>query len=261
MIMAENNSQLLEDTVIVPLEVGYKDEDGTEHKEAEIREITGLDEETISKAEIRQNIGKLITTLLASVTVRIGDVTPKSIGSRAKWEKIFRELPLGDRDKLMLEVRKHTNGDEIELDMKCPHCKSKILHVVEIEQDIEERPLEVDASAIPFELPKGIKNKDGELCTTGTIRLPNGIDQEQLDTIARKNAGMANTTLLSRAIVSLDGFGQVTMNTLRKMTVRDRDYLIKLLGESSYGPKFEISFPCPSCGEDLEAGVNPVNFL
>lgn len=261
--MAEKNSQLLEDTVVVTLEVGYKDESGVVHKEVELREITGLDEENISKAEIRQNIGKLITTLLASVSVRIGDLTPKEVGSRTKWEKIFRELPMGDRDLLMLELRKHTNGDEIELDMKCPHpqCKSKITHIVEIEADIETRGLEVDAYAIPFELPKGIKNKDGELCTTGSIRLPNGVDQEQLDAIARKNGGMANTTLLSRAISTIDGFGQVTMNTLRKMSVRDRDYLIKLLGESSYGPKFEISFSCPSCGEDVEAGVHPVNFL
>lgn len=259
--MAEKNTQLLEDTVIVPLEVGYKDENGIYHKEVEIREITGLDEENISKAEVRQNIGKLVTTLLASVSVRIGELTPKEVGSRAKWEKIFRELPMGDRDTLMLELRKHTNGDEIELDMKCPHCKSKITHVVEIDNDIEKRELEVDAMAIPFELPKGIKNKEGELCTTGTIRLPNGVDQEQLDTIARKNAGMANTTLLSRAITTVDGFGQVTMNVLRKMSVRDRDYLIKLLGESNYGPKFEISFSCPSCGEDVEAGVHPVNFL
>jgi hypothetical protein len=258
--MAEKNTQLLEDTVIVQLAVGHKDENGVQHTEVEMREITGIDEENISKAEVRQNLGKLVTTLLASVTVRIGELTPKEVG-RAKWEKIFRELPMGDRDKLMLELRKHTNGEEIELDMKCPHCKSKITHVVEIDNDIETRELEVDALSIPFELPKGIKNKDGELCNTGVIRLPNGLDQEQLDAIARKNAGMANTTLLARAIVNIDGFGQPSLSVLRSMSVRDRDYLIKLLGESSYGPKFEISFSCPSCGEDVEAGVHPVNFL
>jgi hypothetical protein len=260
MIMADKNTQLFEDTVTFDLEVGYKDENGATHKTVEIREITGYDEENLSKAEVRQSIGKLITTLLASVTVRIGDLSPKELG-KAKWEKIFKELPMGDRDKMMIEIRKFSNGDEMELDMKCPHCKSKIKHVVEIENDIEEKPLSVDPFSIPFELPKGIKNKDGELCKSGTLRLPNGVDQEQLDAIARKNAGMANTTLLSRAITNIDGFGQATLNVLRKMSVRDRDYLIKLLGESVYGPKFEISFSCPSCGEDVEAGVHPVNFI
>lgn len=258
--MSEKNMELLEDTVTVELEVGYKDKDDIVHKTVEIREITGFDEEMISKAEVRGNIGKLITTLLSSVSVRIGELTAKEMG-KTKWEKIFRELPMGDRDKLMLELRKFTNGDEIELDMKCPHCKNKLIHVVEIDNDIEYKDLQVDAYKIPFELPKGIKNKDGQLCKTGFMRLPDGEDQEQLDAIARKNPGQANTTLLGRVIAEVDGFGKLGLSDLRKMSVRDRDYLIKLLGESTYGPKFEISFPCPTCGEDIEIGVHPVNFL
>lgn len=258
--MSEKETVLFEDTVTFDLEVGHKDENGKVHKTVEIRDITGLDEENISKPEVRGNVGKLITTLLSSVVVRIGDLTPKELG-RTKWEKIFRKLPMGDRDKIMLEIRKLSNGDEIELDMKCPHCKTKIKHVVEIENDIEDRKLEVDAFAIPFTLPKGIKNKDGELCTTGTMRLPDGEDQDQLDTIARKNPGQANTTLLARVVHEIDGYGKVALSDFRRMSVRDRDFLIKLLGESSYGPKFEISFPCPSCMEDVEAGVHPVNFL
>src|SRR5690606_34738189 len=138
---------------------------------------------------------------------------------------------------------------------------SKIKYIVELDSDIEEQPLSVDPFAIPFELPKGVRNKEGELCKHGTLRLPNGVDQEQLDSVARKNPGVANTTLLTRAIVGIDNYGSVTMNALRKMSVRDRDYLIKVLAESVYGPKFEISFPCPSCSEDVEAGVHPVNFL
>lgn len=259
--MAEKKHEVFEDTVTFDIEVGYKDENGVVHKEIEIRDITGLDEENISKPEVRGNVGKVITTLISSVVVRIGDLTPQSVKSRSKWEKIFRELPMGDRDKIMLEIRKHSNGDEIELDMKCPSCKQKIKHIVEIDNDIESRPLEVDAFAIPFELPKGIRNKEGEVCKKGTIRLPDGVDQEQLDAVARKNAGQANTTLLARTIVDIDGYGKVALSDLRKMSVSDRDYLIKLIDDSSYGPKFVISFPCPSCMEDIEAGVHPANFL
>lgn len=251
---------ILEDTHVFELEVGYKDEDGVIHKEVEIREIIGADEEAIAKAEVRQNMGKVITTLLANVVVRIGDLTPKTYG-KSKWEKIFRELPMGDRDKLMFEIRKFTQGNEIELDMKCPNCNSNIKHIVDMDEDIEHRPLEVDPFAIPFELPRGIRNKDGQLCKKGILRLPNGVDQEQLDSLIRKNPGVANTTLLTRTIVNIDDYGQATMSTLRKMTTRDRDYLLKLLGDSAYGPKFEVEFPCPVCSEDIEAGVNPINFI
>ena len=261
MVMANKNIEVHQDTITFEIEVGFKDENGTLHKEIEIRELAGIDEETISKPEIRGNIGKVITTLLASVVVRIGELTPKTVKSPSKWEKIFRELPMGDRDKIMLEIRKFSQGNEIELDMKCPSCKQKIKHIVEVDTDIEVRPLEVDAFSISFELPKGVRNKDGELCNVGTIRLPNGVDQEQLDAVARKNAGQANTTLLARTIVEINGYGKVALSDLRNMSVRDRDYLIKLMEESSYGPKFALSFPCPACMEDVEAGVHPVNFL
>lgn len=258
--MSEKNSVVLEDTFAFDIEVGYKDDKGETHKEVEIREITGFDEEMITKPEVRSNIGKLVTTLISNVVVRIGTIKPADM-TRAKWEKIFRELPLGDRDKIMLEIRKQSNGNEIELDMKCPHCKQKIVHIVEIDTDIDYRPLDGNPEAIPFELPKGLRNDEGQLCTTGFLRLPNGDDQDQLDSIARKNPGQANTTLLTRVITELDGYGKVSLSDLRKMSVRDRDSLIKLLGDYAYGPKFEISFPCPSCMEDVEAGVHPVNFL
>ena len=259
--MAEKNNEVLQDTITFDIEVGYKDEQGTVHREIELRELAGIDEENISKPDIRQNVGKVITTLISGLVVRIGDITPKTVKSRSKWEKIFRDLPMGDRDKIMLEIRKFSQGNEIELDMKCPSCKQKIKHIVEIDPDIENRPLEVDAFSVPFELPKGVRNKENELCKTGIIRLPNGEDQEQLDSIARKNAGQANTTLLARVIAEIDGYGKVALSDIRNMSVRDRDYLIKLLDESGYGPKFVISFPCPTCSEDVEAGVHPVNFL
>ena len=254
--------EMLEDTIEFDLEVGFKDKEGNVHKTVVMREITGYDEETISKPEIRNSLGKTITTLLANTVLSIGTITAKDYGSK-KWENLIKSLPLGDRDKMMLELRKLTNGDEIELDFKCPHrgCKSKIKHYVEIDHDIEVKELEVDPNAIPFTLPKGIKNDEGQVCKEGVIRLPNGEDQEIIDTQARKNLGNANTQLLARLIESIDGIDDINLSLVRGMSTRDRDYLLRLLADSAYGPKFEITFSCPSCGEDIDYGVHPVNFL
>lgn len=258
--MAENLDMLTE---VFEIEVGYKDENGVVHKEVEIRDMTGFDEELFAKAENRQNMGKFITTVLSTLVVRIGDLTPKEVG-KTKWTKIFQSLYLGDRDKIMMEIRKLANGDEIELEVKCPTCQSQLKHVVEMDVDIEHRPLKVDPSGFEFELPKGIKNKEGKLCKKGVIRLPDGQDQEVLANIAVKNAGMANTHLLQRTIVSLEGFEQkeINLNLVRKMTSKDRTYLLELLAENSFGPNLELEITCPNCGGDIErVGVHPVNFL
>ena len=256
------NSQVEEYTTEFELDHGYTDKEGIKHTTVTMREITGYDEETIAKNEIRNSLGKTITTLLANTTVQLGELTPKSVGVK-KWEDIIKSLPLGDRDKMMLELRKLTNGDEIELDMKCPHrgCKTKLKHIVEIDGDIEITPLSSDPESIPFELPRGIKDDNGGVTKTGIIRLPNGLDQETVDSIARKNIGQANTTLLARVIKEIDGIKSVNLTTIRSMSTRDRDYLLRLLADNAYGPKFEVSFPCPACGEDIDAGVHPVNFL
>jgi copper chaperone CopZ len=249
-----------QDTVVVTLEAGYTDKEGVKHTEFEIRDIQGVDEEAISANDVRTNIGRVITVLLANTTVRVGDLTPKEIG-KGKWEKIFRDMKMGDRDKLLLELHKLSKGNEMELDMKCPHCKGKIKHIVDADEDIEYKELEVDVDKIPFELPRGFKNKDGEICKTGYLRLPDGMDQESLDAVARKNPGQANTALLARALIELKGEDSITQAMLRKMSTRDREYLIKLIADSGFGPKYLVEFPCPHCAEDVEAGVHPVNFL
>lgn len=258
--MTEKNTQFQFDTTTFELEVGYTDENGTTHKEVEIREITGYDEEQLAKAEVRQNVGKLMTTLLASVVVRIGELTPKDM-NKTKWEKVFRSLPMGDRDTCIKEIRVFTNGEELELNLKCEGCKSKITHFADLVEDIETRSLEVDALEVPFTLPKGIKNKEGQVFKEGTLRLVTGEDQEALDATARKNPGAANTELIARVVNEISGYGKIGLSDVRGMSVRDREYLIKLVNKYQFGPKFEISFSCPSCGEEIETGVHPVNFL
>lgn len=247
------------DTQVVELVYGYKDENGVIHKEAEIREMMGSDEEDIQKPDIRGNVGRLITKLLANCVVRIGTIEKESV-KPSVWENIMRELYLGDRDLLMLEIRKFTYGEDFELPFKCPHCKAEGKNIMEWDE-ITVKQCFGDPARVPFELKKGAKDEEtGERVKSGYIRMPKGIDQELLDTIARKNMGQANTSLITRVVESLGNI-KLNANVIKKLSTVDREKIIETISENTFGPDFRVEITCPSCGEEFDTGVHPVNFL
>jgi hypothetical protein len=228
------------------------------HKEVTMREMTGNDEEAVAKPEIRGNYGKVITTLLANCITRIGGLQ-KTQMHISKWENCIKSLYLGDRDYCLLKLRELTYGNEMKIATKCPSCRMSLnleffLEELEIRQFNGEDP-----ARIPFELPKGY-NLNGTIYTKGFFKLPTGADQEYLDTMARKNPGLANTTLISKCFYELEDL-KLGLNTFRDLSQRDRDYMLETLYENNFGPKFLMTVNCDGCGEEFETGVNPVNFI
>ena len=106
---------------------------------------------------------------------------------------------------MLLRLREISLGDEIETQYECAdkNCKAKITTIISVDE-LEIIPYN-GQDLIDFELPKGLKDKDGNLITKGTLRLPNGLDREVLDGVIRKNQGLANTMMLTRCIVELEG--------------------------------------------------------
>lgn len=246
------------ETKTVELLYGYKDEEGNVHKEAEIREITGADEEVILRPDVRSNIGRLITQILCNCVVRIGDFRKSEVNA-TKWEKIMKELFIGDRDLLMMEIRKFTYGEDVEIPFRCHACKSEGKHILEWDE-IEIIEPKTDPFNIPFELRKGARDKDGNIFKEGLLRMPNGLDQEVLDTHARKNMGKANTVLIQRCVHKL-GDLRLSAKVFENLSLADREKIVEAIANNQFGPNFNLEIECPSCGEPLNLGVHPVNFL
>lgn len=258
--MSKNHvHEVAEDTYTFELPHGVKDAEGNLHKEIEIIEMNGKVDEQIAKPDVRVNTGKIINAVLSVCLKRVGELTPQKLG-KAKWDKMISDMFMGDRDYVMMKLREVTYGDELEIDLQCPSCRDKFRYIVELLTDVEYKPVLGDPEAIPFELPRGIKNKEGVLVTEGKLALPTGFDQEQMDNMLRRNPGQANTTLLTRALKEL---GDVTINsdTVRNLNKRDREYLVEHLTENMFGPKLVIEVECPSCSDKFDTGINPVNFL
>lgn len=242
----------------VPLLAGYIDKEGTLHDTFSYREMTGKDEEAISKTDIRSNGAKLINTLCERCVISIGTIDKKEVGS-VEWAKIIRSMCGGDLDYMAFKIRELSKGKEVQFTHQCPNCKQKLITVVQTDE-FAINPF-LGQFEIPFTLHKGIKDIKGEYHKTGIIRLPNGYDREVVTPIIRKNPSTATTTLLAKCVKFDDGI-VATVNSLNEMSVRDRDILENIIKENTFGLDTKIEgIVCDSCGSDLSGEIGESNFF
>ncbi len=242
---------------IYELLAGYVDSEGVTHKEFTLREITGKDEEAIHKGDVKNNSSRVASVLLARCVTSLGTLTPKSVGIK-KWEEIIKSLYVGDQDYILLQLRKISIGDEIEVNHVCPECKTKLKTLVGVDE-LELIPFKGDR-LIEFELPRGYKDKRGEVHKNGKMRLPTGIDREILTPLARTNLAKAETVMLTRLCKFDDGL-PVDDDVMGSLSIRDREYLQKLLQENTFGVNLQTEVVCDSCGESFIGTFNATNFL
>lgn len=236
---------------------GYTDENGTIHTTFTLREMTGRDEEAISKGDIKQNTSKVVSVLLERCVTSIGTLTRKEVGGD-KWRDIIKSLLVGDQDYMLIKLRELSMGGEIEVNHICPNCNNSLKTYLDV-SELEVEPFK-GMRVIPFCLPKGFKDKKGVVHREGTLRLPTGQDREILTPIAKKNVAQASTLMLTR-LCKFDSGLFVTDDVMRDLTVRDREYLQKLLQENLFGIKLEVEVTCTSCGEDFKGNLNALNFI
>lgn len=236
---------------------GYKDSDGVVHKTYTLREMTGRDEEAISKPEVKQNPTKAINVLLSRCVLSIGTLERKSFQSN-EWMNIIMSLYSGDQDVMLMQLRKLSISDEIEVQHTCPNCKAKLNTVLSVDE-LEIVPFK-GSTVIPFTLSKGFKDKKGEVHREGTMRLANGRDREILTPLAKKNLARANTVLLTRLCKFNDG-AYIDEDVMASLTVKDREYLNELLNDNVFGYDLSVDVECDQCGETFRGSLNMVNFL
>jgi hypothetical protein len=210
--------------------------------DAEVRELTGADEEAITKAR-QGGIAKFISTLLTSGTISVGDekAGPALLGN----------LLLGDRDALLMEIRRATYGDEIVWErFSCPHCGEEFRLSVTLDEIPVRRLDDPSQRIFEVELRRGRK---------AFVRLPVGADQDAiLAVVERTTESEQNTLLLSRCLISVveaDGSeNAVTGNPefARSMGIIDRKRILDAIEEKQPGPQYnDVKFTHDECGKEV----------
>lgn len=222
-------------------------------KDFEIREMTGADEESLQvNSRKNMNEARSINKLLERCIVRIGNLTPQTIGVD-KWRELVRNIPVPDADYAILMIRRLSFGNDIVLTSTCPECGAGIKTSVPL-SELEIKPYGGDSShTATFTLHTGIIDKNGNAYKEGTLRLPTGVDREVLLPLYKQNMGKAKTLMLTR-LCKFDGLKVVTEDMIRNLSIRDRNILTDLnKSMNDYGFDYHTEVYCEKCGTEYDS--------
>lgn len=225
--------EALPDTV-VELPGGYIDPQGRLHSTAVVRELTGADEERISKVDPVANLPLWLNSLLKNVET-IGDVQPTT--------EVLSALLIGDREALILGIRRATYGNGISVQVVCPNCGEEEDVIIEIDKDIPFKRME-DPEQRVFE----VKLRDGDIAE---VRLATVGVQDEILAAKKKTLAEITTLTLERCVLRING-NPAVHQTVLDLGSADRRTLATFLADNQPGPDYRgVKLPCRACGKEF----------
>lgn len=162
--------------------------EGRLQREAKIRPLTGYDEEYLA------GLGEAVP--LAQRTTEVLLRTVRSLGSLHPIDRdMVRSLTVGDREALLLHLRRLTLGDRLNCIVRCPDLECS-----------EAMDLELSCSRLllpTYEDPRPVFDRtivDGGKDYYVRFRSPNGHDQEAAAPIALRNLSAAYSCVMKRCV-------------------------------------------------------------
>jgi hypothetical protein len=242
------------------LPIGYTDSEGTIHRRVVLRKMTGREEAILADRKYQRNGGKLVTELLQSCTVKLGELQSNGRGP-------ISGLYSADRNYLLLKLRSITFGPELEATYSCPACGESI----PVTENLDELPVRMvpegeEQPEVAVELEDGYIDKEGQVHSAVMLRLPTGADEEAVAPQMRDNASVGKNALLARCIRSL---GEVPKHRLEalgphimsELTMTDRRLIDRALNDAAPGVDLVRELECPSCGKAFSTSLDLSNFL
>lgn len=246
---------------IVQLPCGLgPDSEGKVHREAEIVAMTGLVRKNIARPDVRQSPSKVIDVILLACLRRVGPVTKMD-------RRTLDKLLAGDRDFLVLEIRKFSMGNKITSVVRCGACNEK----VDITYNLDSVPvtripdsggdIEVVSGERIFTVsytPEGV----GEPVTV-RFRFPSGGDQSEASSLGNKNPIEANYRMYYRCLVDWNGKrpSELSPTLFEDQPLPVLDAIDKEFMRRLPGPQFGETVPCALCGADNTIDLSASDFF
>jgi hypothetical protein len=218
---------------LVELPAGFVNSSGALVKYAEVRELNGADEEELAKAA---SPGLALNTALIRGVVSLGDEAPT--------KKDFDTLLAGDRDAILLAIRKLTFGQHLRFKLPCGGCNVETNVVVDLDNDVEIATLDNPITGRSFSM----ETKKG----TVVVNLPNGVTQKKIIESFDKSTPEIVTIILAGCIQSINDELSMGRSTALSLGIADREAIISEIATRSPGPRLgEVSKACEACGNEL----------
>lgn len=220
----------------VTLAGGFVTEDMEIVYDVEVRELTGLDEEAIAKAP---SVGRALQVILERGTVTIG-------GTKATRDMLDTML-LGDRDLVLIGIRRATYGDALEYQSACPSCGEVQEFSVSLAKDVKVKRLEN-----PGDRYFAVDCRVGEV----EVALPDGKTHRELLNATDHSVAEMTTLLLAGCVQSIDGAPALGTKSAQKLGIRDRKTLSEEIARRSPGPEWgAVSRRCSECDGEIVLDV------
>lgn len=235
---------------------GLVDEAGRVHREAELAQLTGRDEELLTTME-EASTAILVTQILGRSVDRVGDLRPVT-------EEVARRLLVADRQFLLLKLRQATFGERVEGTLACPwrDCGAK----VSIDFSIADIPvLRREQMSATYRLrlspEAALEGADGERLRWITFRLPNGGDQEAVAPHLGASSARALTLLLQRCVVGIEDAGGDPAALVERLSPRARLEIERQMEARAPAVELDMDLRCPECGRSFTAPFNLQDFF
>jgi hypothetical protein len=200
---------------------------------AEVRELNGADEEAIAKLS---DPGKALLAILERATVSIGD--------QPATKQLLGSLLAGDREALLLAIRKATFGSEVEVSTVCDKCPELQTFKIDLNKDVEVKKLDdpIRDRRFTVELKAGLAK----------VNLPTGDVQTQIINATDKNSAELDTMLLAACVTEIGDQPVLSPNRIRTLGITDRRLLLDEIAQRNPGPQLsEIKKACGTCGQEV----------
>lgn len=221
----------------------------------QVKELTGEDEEALARASQSMNPFVFLDRLLKCGVIKIGNEPS------AETEKLLSQMLIGDREALILGIRKATYGDIIQVPgWLCTNCGAK----ADLEMEVSDIPIENMSDPMNETTFKINMRKGG----FALVRLATGADQIATFEKPELTQAQRETILLSRCVISITepsglersvaGYPSLTLS----MSVPDRHAILSALRDRQPGPRYDqIKYNCNSCSENVFVTVTIGNLF
>jgi hypothetical protein len=213
--------------------------DGVCVREAYLRPLCGEDEAFLLEAGESLSGPARVTALLSRCILRVGadeNVTPQTV----------RTLTVGDREALLLHLRRVTYGERLPCLLQC--INSACGERMDLELKVAELLLEPYAASREWhEVAVSAAKKTYRM----RLRVPNGLDQELVADRAWTNVTDAENLLLQRCVESLSvesAPAEVSSPlTMDEWPAELADEIGQKFGELDPQAEILLSLQCPAC--------------
>ncbi len=225
---------------------------GSRRVQAVLRPLTGEDEEFLSEEAVSYPTVRRTTAILSRCTLRLGSASPVS-------ETQIARLCTGDREALLLHLRRLTFGDRMPATVSCPHAGCGQI----LDLDLRTSDLLVPA---PQEASESYETQItcGDKTYRMHFRLPTGEDQEAAVEAARQDIAAGVRTLVERCLQRCveDGAHPRAQDTpVQEMPPWVIEQLSETMARLDPQAEIELAVRCPSCRTDFRAQLDAAAYL